>query len=492
MTERRAAWPVLVVATVAVAVALRVWVLVGPLGAADSDEAVVGLIARHALEGEFRTFFWGQFYGGTPAVAINAVLFALLGSSVVTLKLAPLLATAASLVLLWRVGRRTFGERPAVIATLMFAVWPGAYVWWSTKERLFYWPGLALGLLILLTALRVAERPNRWLDWAVMGLAGGVGWWATPQIVFFAFPAVVWLVLRDRRMLLRLPIAGVAALIGAAPWLRVNLRHDFISLQVPPQPSNDGYLDHLQHLVAQGIPTALGLRVAYTGRWILGVATVVVYLLLLALMARSVLRRPPTASMVILVIVLFPFVYALSPYTWFVGEGRYVLFLAPFLTLLLAHGLRDRSVPLAAAAVAVCLGLSLLGLDRMRGVTEPYADSVHVPRHLGPLMAVLERERVSRVFANYWVAYRLTFETDEDVIATPSTGARRYQPHEDLVRQAPAPAWVFVRGERTMPRFRTELRRIGVPYRATTTREFVVFLPARRVVPEDVVATALP
>jgi 4-amino-4-deoxy-L-arabinose transferase-like glycosyltransferase len=490
--DQRGLWRGLVVVTVIAAVALRVWVLAGPIGATDSDEAVVGLIGRHALDGEFRTFFWGQSYGGTPAVAITAVLFALLGSSVLTLKLAPLLATAATLVLMWRVGVRTFGARAALLATLMFAVWPGAYVWWSTKERLFYWPGLALGLVILLTALRVAERPNRWLDWAVMGLATGLGWWATPQIVFFAFPAVVWLIVRDRRMLLRLPMAGVTALIGAAPWLRVNLRQDFISLQIPPQPSSDGYLDHLQHLVARGIPTALGLRVAYTGRWLLGAVAVVAYVVLLVVLFRSMARRPRSGSLVALVVVLFPFIYAISPYTWFVGEGRYVLFLAPFLALLLAHALSDAPVGVGAAAVAACLIVSVAGLLEMRGVTEPFAGNVHVPRRIDPVVRTLERERVSRVFANYWIAYRLSFETDEHVIATPSTGARRYQPYEAAVRGARAPAWVFVDGQVSIRHFVAEMRRIAVPYRRVETRDFVVFLPARRVVPEDIVADALP
>jgi 4-amino-4-deoxy-L-arabinose transferase-like glycosyltransferase len=491
MTERRA-WRVLAVVAVAAAVLMRIWVLHGPLGAADSDEAVVGLMARHALDGELRTFFWGQAYGGTPALALDALLFALLGSSVIALKLAPLLGAAASVALLWRVGRRTFGEPTATLAALMFAVWPGTYVWWSTKERLFYWPCLALGLGILLCALRVAERRDRWPDWVTMGLAAGVGWWATPQIVFFAVPAVLWLVLRDRRCVLWLPVPGVAALVGAAPWLRVNLSQHFLSLDVPPQPVSEGYLDHLRHLFAAGVPTALGLRVAYSGRWILGAVAVIAYLALVAVIVRSSIRRPSTASLVMLTAVLFPFVYAVSPYTWFVGEGRYVLFLAPLLTLLLAYAFAGRGVRTAAAVLAVCVVVSAAGLLRMRGLTEPYAVDVHVPRHFGALADALDRVGVRRVFANYWVAYRLTFETREKVIASPATGSRRYDRYDRQVASAPRPAWVFVAGEATLPRFRAELARLGVPYEQLDVPHFVVFMPQTRIVPDQLAADALP
>src|SRR5690348_7743800 len=50
---------------VGVAIALRVWVLRSPVGRADSDEAVVALMARAILHGHHPTFFWGQPYGGT-------------------------------------------------------------------------------------------------------------------------------------------------------------------------------------------------------------------------------------------------------------------------------------------------------------------------------------------------------------------------------------------------------------------------------------------
>src|SRR5688500_11240361 len=73
-------------------IAIRVWLLRLPTGVLDSDEAVVGLIARHALyDREFSTFFWGQAYGGTIEPLLAVPGFAIFGPTVFALKAVPIL-----------------------------------------------------------------------------------------------------------------------------------------------------------------------------------------------------------------------------------------------------------------------------------------------------------------------------------------------------------------------------------------------------------------
>ena len=61
-----------------------------------------------------------------------------------------------------------------------------------------------------------------------------------------------------------------------------------------------------------------------------------------------------------------------------------------------------------------------------------------MPPDIGPLIRFLETHRATRVLADYWVAYRLSFESRERIIAT-STGFVRYQPHDRLVRRSANP-----------------------------------------------------
>jgi hypothetical protein len=51
--------------------------------------AIVGLMGRHILQGEFPVFFWGQPFAGTLESFLAAVLFFVFGSSRLTLALPP-------------------------------------------------------------------------------------------------------------------------------------------------------------------------------------------------------------------------------------------------------------------------------------------------------------------------------------------------------------------------------------------------------------------
>ena len=487
-------WTLAVGLGVLAGIVLRVLILRSGLGALDSDEAVAGLIVRNLIQGEPTTFFWGQPYGGTPGTIVHAPFVAVLGTTPIALKLGAMLVDAAATLLLFAVGRRVAGHRAGVVAALMFWVWPAAYVWWSTKERFLYWPGLALGLVVLLTALRIDEEPDRRRDWILLGLATGVGWWATPQILFFSVPAAIWLATRHLARWRGLLLAGVATVVGALPWLVYNLRHDWASLDFPPQPFDESYADHLVGLVRKAIPVGLGLRVPYTQLWLGGRWIAVLYVLAVAAVAvvavRQLRRRDRPFALIAGALLLFPFIYAVSPYTWFTADGRYVLFLIAMATIPLAMAVAGRPV-VASAVVAGMFVLTCFGLRAMNGHTDPFAPDVPVPQRIGMLVAVLEREDMDRVFTDYWVAYRLTYETDEQIIAAPVTGDRRPE-YRDAVRRDPDPAWIVVKGSARVEPFEDALRARGAGFRRIPAGQFLVYDLDRRVLPEDLPAEVLP
>src|SRR6266571_2034124 len=144
----------LIGAAVATGLGLRIWVLTSSvLGALDGDEAVWGLMARRFLHGDLSVFFWHQGYGGTQETFLTAGVFWLFGSSVATLRIVPIALYAIAALLVWRVGRRTIGERAATVGALLFWVWPSYFVWRSVKEYGFYGAALLLGLSVMLLVL---------------------------------------------------------------------------------------------------------------------------------------------------------------------------------------------------------------------------------------------------------------------------------------------------------------------------------------------------
>jgi 4-amino-4-deoxy-L-arabinose transferase-like glycosyltransferase len=474
---------------IATGVAFRVWILSSSMGMLDSDESTVGLMARHLLRGEFRFFFWGQDYGGTPNVAVEAAFFAVLGANRIALKLVPILQCAAAAWLVWRLGRRTIGEPAAKIAAVLFWVWPAMFVWFSTHEQLFYYNTVVLGLVAALGAVRLAQGDGSRLDAVAAGLAIGVGWWASPQIAYFAFPVVLWLVWTLRRRVL--PIAAVAipaALLGALPWLWHNVQHPLISLKLPADAPVAGYATRALGFFETGLPISLGLRLPYGGEWFpaaLGVAVYVAVLVVFAIRA----RRPPAGTgLLFLIAGLCPAIFTLSPLSGFVIAPRYLVFLSPIAALLLARAMfvSRRKHLLLSAGLVVAIGMtwSALALTDTRQSTILTAPDRKVPNDFTPLVDALERNGIRHAFANYWIAYRLTFESGERIIATPFV-ASRYPPYDEAVGRSPQAAYVFLTGSTSIPLFERAIGRIGVEVRRVVAESFTIFVPQRTVTPEE-------
>ena len=62
------------------ALAYRLLLLRTTLATVDSDQAVLGLMARHILHGERPVFFYGQSYQGALEAYLTAGVFRLLGA----------------------------------------------------------------------------------------------------------------------------------------------------------------------------------------------------------------------------------------------------------------------------------------------------------------------------------------------------------------------------------------------------------------------------
>lgn len=436
-------WTIVVGGAVVAGIALRIWILAGPLGMAESDEAIVGLMAEDALDGTFHVFYWVNYYSGTQEVLLTAALFALVGPSVVALKVVPAILIGFACLVTWRIGRLTVGEPAARIGAALMWVWPPFLVFWSTKARSAYGVGLLCAAVVLWMALRLRERQSR-LDAAVLGFALGCGIWSTQQSLLMALPAVVWLLWRSPGVLRLSHYVVAGGLVGGGPWIVWNLTHGLKGvLPVTAVAGEEStYLSRFGDLFTIILPEWLGVRLAYSKDWLIGapvgvaVTATAVLLLLVAFV-----RRPRGAEPLLVIAAIYPFVYAATSFTFFTDEPRYLTFIAPVPVLLLATLLRRHRV--AAGALAVAVAWTAFYLVRLED--QGRFRYVGQPADIGPLIALLEGEGQDRVFADYWIAYRLDFESGERIIAT-STGFVRNQEYDELVKADPSPAYVYVEG----------------------------------------------
>jgi 4-amino-4-deoxy-L-arabinose transferase-like glycosyltransferase len=434
-------------ATGAAGVALRIWVYRSAAGYRDADEAVVGLVARHMLHGDFATFTWGQAYGGTQEELLTAPVFAVFGSSWVAMRIVPMVLSAVAALLVWRVGRRTIGEPAASVAGALFWIWPGYDLIKLTHQHGFYASGVVYCALLILLGLRVVERPSA-VRVALLGLVVGLALWETGQVVPVAAPVLVWTAWKRPRALRKLWIAVPFAALGALPWIVWNARHDWASLDVT-YGAQSSYPHRLRIFLSPLLPMIVGLRQPWTQERLLPAAlTLLVYAVLAALFVCGVVRsRRSAASVLYVVAIAFPFLYAISEWTIEAADPRYLVILTPVLALLAAQ-LATRYWR-GAVVIALAAALSIVVVHR-KEQAERAAPQTGPPRDFRPLIAELDRLGVTRVYSSYWVAYRLAFESNERIIAVkndftdvgwdgtqaqPALGAYiRYPPYERAVR----------------------------------------------------------
>jgi 4-amino-4-deoxy-L-arabinose transferase-like glycosyltransferase len=124
------------------------------------------------------------------------------GNSELALRLAPLLAGLASLVLFVALARHCLKPAAALLACLLFAI-AEPLVLYSTEVKP-YSGDVAIALALCWLALAIGRPPLRLVNGAVLGVAGAVA-------VLFSFPAAFVL-----------GGIGLAFLVGAAPGMRIR------------------------------------------------------------------------------------------------------------------------------------------------------------------------------------------------------------------------------------------------------------------------------
>src|SRR6266480_5872688 len=127
-----------------------------------SDEAIIGLMGKHILEGRYSPFYmYGQPYNAGAAweAYLAAIAFAFFGVSVISLKGCIVVLSLLILLLFYRMCLALYDERTALWATVVFALTP-SLLKWHFQVRGYSWYFLSIPLLTILF-LSFQSTPNR-------------------------------------------------------------------------------------------------------------------------------------------------------------------------------------------------------------------------------------------------------------------------------------------------------------------------------------------
>ena len=353
------------IAVLLVALVARVLLLASNAVSFHSDEAIVGLMARHILQGARPTFFYGQAYMGSLDAWLVALGFSLLGESILTIRMVQsalyLLVVATGFLAAWRLSERVI---VSTVAGLFLAIPSVDVALYTTATLGGYNEVMLLGNLILLFGYEVThERARSAWRWAALGACAGLGWWVNGLIVIYALPVGVLILYRlvspiprpppriqgggERRSIFPgyILLAFIFFVVFSAPWWVFDFTHDhaalatyltnrqtgeFEGIGIPYVPPSQRALG----LVLIGLPALLGLKFPWEASYFLLPIGVVV-LLIHALAIVRLLRgrnplKPDARGLVLGMIGLFCLIFVASTF----GAdptGRYFVVLAlPF------------------------------------------------------------------------------------------------------------------------------------------------------------------
>ncbi|MGH2525074.1 MAG: hypothetical protein ACRDH2_21400, partial [Anaerolineales bacterium] len=111
-----------------VAIVLKAGLLLAGVVPFNADEAVVGLMARHILLGERPIFFYGQAYLGSLDAWLVAGAFALLGQSVLAIRLVQIVLYLGTIATTYWLGLRIYANRWIARAAALFLAVPTVLV----------------------------------------------------------------------------------------------------------------------------------------------------------------------------------------------------------------------------------------------------------------------------------------------------------------------------------------------------------------------------
>jgi len=197
-----------------------------------ADEGVVGLMAKHILEGKnLPIFFYGQDYLGALEAYCAALSFGLFGTGVLSLRLVPFLFSLGVLAVVYRLTYKAYSVAAARWATAIVAVAPAYFLQWNLKARGGFVEHVFLLFVLMILFWRLFARHDRssWLAFAT-GVVAGVAMWVNQLAIgYVAAMAALLALTRPEPQRVGLLVAG--AVLGASLLIGYNVVHPLATVR---------------------------------------------------------------------------------------------------------------------------------------------------------------------------------------------------------------------------------------------------------------------
>ncbi len=469
---------------------LRMYLLAFKTPGIGSDEAVIGLMARHILQGERPLLYYGQSYYGAIDAYLNAPLLAIFGNYDLVLHLVPLAASLLFVPAIYLLGRRLYSRQVGLWSAAYAAAAPAFLALRGIKADAAY----SVVLLVSALALLVFDRLQEQFSWQrLAGLAGLclLGLWIFPLMGYtLAAIGLTWLFQRAPRLqkerraatggrawwggllvLLGLLAAGIAAWQGTGRGILLGLGSGigrFFSIAFPILIGTLPPAEYFPVFEQQAEMIPAGIRALIV---VFGLA--VFALGMAAGMARFRQGKPLLfvyCSTTLLIFILFFSMINITPAIF--SFPRYLFPLYCTIPLWVDAFLRlsaGRNVLRIAGAV-LFLGINLSS-NLLLAVN---------PAPAPALLAWANRQSEQQyAYVDYWSGYWLAFESQEKVVPfiveANRPGNNRYPAYAAQVQAAAKPVYIYGAGSASEGAFIGLLQAEGIGYQMEQAGGYDIF-----------------
>jgi 4-amino-4-deoxy-L-arabinose transferase-like glycosyltransferase len=440
-------------------VILKAALLIADVVPFNSDEAIVGLMARHFLVGEWDVFFYGQAYMGTLDASLVAVAFSLFGPQIFWIRIVQLILYTGTIITTGYLGKQIFRSEQIGLVSACFMAVPTVNVTLYTTVSLGgYGEILLLGNILIISAIKIFTESKR--VWYILwGFIAGLGIWAFGLILVYIIPTLILIIYHHirspekNRRIADFLMATMALIIGLSPWIIWAFSNGFSPLlnelfgsAISGASSSNlviAVLQHLYNFLLFGTTVIFGLRPPWEVRWLaqpLLPVALAFWLVVLFFTIKDASRKDETQAgrwiligvptIVVIGFILTPF--GADP------SGRYFLpftvplslFAAEFCSNLYTRFQRTKWTYLLPSVI---MAFNLWGTIEVAnrfppGLTTQFDSITWIDHRFDDeLIDFLKTNGETHGYSNYWVAYPIAFQSDEEVIFVP-----RLPYHEDF------------------------------------------------------------
>ena len=503
------------------AAAFKIVLLLSDVFPFNADEAIVGLMARHILEGERPIFFYGQSYMGSFDAWLVSAGFAIFGAKIWVIRAIQVLLYLCTIALSMLIVDRVSDSRLAVIITGVLLAFPTVNMTlYSTVSLGGYGESLLIGTVLMLIFLILRKDKRLFGNKAIlvfgMGLIIGFGFWINSFTLVYSIPVLALLFwqwvqwthegIEISKVLTLFLVLVVGLLVGMTPWIYSIFQlgwHEAVGEIFGSAVAVDksGYFisiaEHLRNFVLFGFTVIFGIRPPW-GVQLLAKALIVPVIIIWLLVIYFGLRKSfmntnkGIRQLVAGVCLVLMLGFVLTPF----GNdpsGRYFLPIYHMLAIwtgLVVASLKYKHL-YKIVGMAVIVIFNILGTFQCvkanpPGLTTQF-DTVAQIDHRNDLELIhfLEEEEEYFGYSNYWVAYPLAFRSDEKMIFIPALPYHldlrytkrdnRYAPYNEVVEISERVAYITTKHPLLDERIRDGLKQRNIQWKEEKIGDFQIF-----------------